>query len=146
MNAITIVCYTEPIPAEVTAEIVALAAECKIEEAYDAGCDLVYTWVENKKIVAVIAFKRVLFSDGRTIPRWEHVFYHKSVKTTKKALLFLLSVEQQVYEYGFKQVMAYVESTRKYMLDYALKFGFREYATSGNGSFLVKDLTNNKRT
>ena len=55
---------TNPIPKEILTEILDLAVECKLPEPFDTECDMIYTWVEAKRIVAVAAFKVVLFSDG----------------------------------------------------------------------------------
>jgi hypothetical protein len=128
-------------PGDVLLEIEALAKTCGINEEYDRACDLVYTWVIDEKIVAVIAFKKVLFTDGQTIPRLEHIFGLPEVQKTRRGVIFLLSVEQQIMEYGFKQMWAFIDRTRGYMYDYAVKFGFKEYAASKDGTYLIKNIT-----
>jgi len=140
-----IVCWKDAIPGKVLADILDLAQECQLPEQFDTTCDLIYTWMEEGKIVGVIAFKTVLFSDGQMIPRFEHIFGTEDVRKTVKGVKFLLSVEQQIFEYGFKQMWAYVTKERQAMYDYALKFGFREYANDSKGSFLVKNLDKKKR-
>jgi hypothetical protein len=139
------VCWSEGIPTEVMAEIEALAKTCDINEPFDKECDLIYTWVEDGKIVAVIAFKRVLFTNGQVIPRFEHIFGIEDVRKTIKGVKFLLRVEEDIFDFGFRQMWAYVTNERQKMYQYALKFGFKEYNTDKNGSYLVKNLDKKKR-
>jgi N-acetylglutamate synthase-like GNAT family acetyltransferase len=141
MTKLEIYCYDQNMPTSVLGAILDLAQECGIGEPFDNTCDLVYTWVLNKKIVAVIAFKKVLFSSGQVIPRLEHVFGHPDIQKTRRGVMFLLSVEQQIMDYGFQQMFSYIEKTRGYMYDYAIKFGFKEYAKDLKGAYLIKDLT-----
>lgn len=128
------------VPIDILTEITALSKECNINEYYDLACDLVYIWKVNEKIVAVIAFKRCKFQDGRIIPRFEHIFYSEEVRSTKKAYAFILSAMRDLKEKGHQQCWAYVKPNKKYMEDYALKFGFNVFNSDLEGKYLYKDL------
>ena len=134
-----------PMPAEVMKTILELAEECKINEPFDQECDLIFTWVEKKRLVAVAAFKVVLFSDGHVLPRFEHIFGIEDVRKTTKGVRFLLNVEKAIFDFGFQQMWAYITKERKEMYDYAIKFGFQEYAKDEEGKFLVKNLLSKKQ-
>jgi len=136
---------TNPMPKEVMKQILELAEECKLHEAFDQECDMIYTWVEDKKIVAVAAFKVVLFSDGTVLPRFEHIFGRADVRKTIKGVRFMLNVEKAIFDFGFQQMWAYITKERKEMYDYAVKFGFTEYAKDEEGKFLVKNLLTKKQ-
>ena len=136
-----IVCWNSMIPNEVLDKIVQFAKECNIPEEYDRACDLVYTMSEDGKIVAVIALKRVLFSDGRTIPRWEHIFVAPHIRRSKKGLYFLLTVEQRILEDGFNQIWAYVNKNMDSIYEHLTKFGFKEYDNDQSGNYLIKNIT-----
>jgi hypothetical protein len=130
------------ISSDLQAKIVAFAKSCEIGEDFDLACDLIYIWTVNSEIVAVIAFKRVLFSDGRMIPRIEHVIFdknHDSHRAVHDGYRFLLTAFQNVKEIGFSQVFAYITERPK-MRELAVKFGFRPYHSDSKGDYLVKDL------
>ena len=140
-------CWQRSIPGDVVAEIISLAHEMNIGEEYDRACDLVYTWSEDNKIVALIAFKQTLFSDGRIIPRIEHIIFDKNHHSDKKArtgFIFFLHVFKDLAS-KFDSVWAYIQPEKKYMEDYALRFGFSVYSYDGKGNYLVKHL-NKERT
>ena len=136
-----IICWNTKVPSDVLAYIKQFALQCEINEEFDPDCDLVYTMSEDSKIVAVIALKRVLFTDGRTIPRWEHIFVAPNIKRSKKGLFFLLHVEQRILEDGYQQIWAYINKNREEMYEHAVKFGFKEYAKDENGNYLIKNIT-----
>ena len=136
---------TNPIPNDVMKEILDLSVECKIPEAFDKDCDLIFGWVEKDKIVAIAAFKIVLFSDGTVLPRFEHIFGIEDVRKTTKGVRFLLNVEKAIFDFGFQQMWSYITKERKEMYDYAIKFGFTEYAKDDEGKFLVKNLLSKKQ-
>lgn len=140
-----IICFEGTLSEPILIDIVALAKECDIGEEYDKSCDLVYVWLEEGKMTGIIAFKKVLFSSGQTIPRLEHLFYRHSPTSDRKAIFVLLTVEQRIIDEGYKQMWAYIEKTRQYMYDYAMKYGFKEYARDEQGSFVSKNLTQKKR-
>lgn len=125
---------------ETLAKIDRFAKECEIGENYDQACDQVYILKEAGEIVGVIALKQTLFSDGRTIPVWEHIIFAPHIQRTKKALYFLLNVEQRIFEEGFKTVLAFVAKQRVQMIEYALKFGFKEYDANEIAVFLMKNI------
>lgn len=137
--------WSAPIPEIVEHRIIQFAEKNDIGEKYDTACDMVYTMQEAGEIVAVIAFKQVLFTDGRVIPRWEHIILSESVRRNKKGLFFLLTVEQQIRELGFSQLWAYINKVKQDMFDYAIKFGFKPYSKDNNGDYLSKDITKRKR-
>jgi N-acetylglutamate synthase-like GNAT family acetyltransferase len=136
---------TNPIPNEVLKEILDLSVECKLPEVFDQECDMIYTWVEDKEIVAVAAFKVVLFSDGTVLPRFEHIFGREDVRKSSKGVRFMLNVEKAIFEFGFSQLWAYITNERKQMYEYALRFGFSEYSKDDEGKFLVKNLVSGKK-
>ena len=132
--------YEGTIPGEVMAEIVALAKDCSIGERFDEGCDLIYCWLKEGKIVGVIAFKRVLFSNGSVLPRFEHVFGIEAVRKTSAGPRFLIEVQHRIAAKGYRQMWCYVSNDRGYMKDYAIKFNFVEYARDEQGTYLVKTI------
>lgn len=135
-----------PLAPSIMQSIIDLAEECGIDEEFDTECDLIFTWIEAREIIAVIAFKTVLFSNGMFLPRFEHVFGREDVRKTIKGVRFLINVEKAIFDFGYKQMWAYITNERQEMYDYAVKFGFREYAKDDNGNFLVKNLSpKNKR-
>ena len=128
--------YIGKLPIEVEQEIIELAVDCNIGEPYDTECDLVFTWVQDDEIVAVIAFYLQLFSNGKEIPRWEHIFYHPRVRTTKNAYHFIKDVVNTV-AMMYDQIWAFVKPEKDYMRKYALRFGFEEYSSDREGKYLV---------
>jgi hypothetical protein len=134
-----------PIPNDVLKEILDLSVECKIQEVFDKDCDLIFTWVENGKIVAVAAFKITLFSDGTVLPRFEHIFGVENVRKSTKGVRFMLNVEKAIFDYGFQQMWSYINKERQEMYAYALRFGFSEYARDDDGKYLVKHLIPKKQ-
>ena len=135
---------TNPIPNEVMKEILDLSVECKIQEVFDKDCDLIFTWVENGKIVAVAAFKITLFSDGTVLPRFEHIFGVENVRKSTKGVRFMLNVEKAIFDFGFQQLWSYITKEREERYKFALRFGFTEYAKDDEGKFLVKNLMSKK--
>lgn len=145
---VNILYWHDPIPPKVVEELVKMAKENNIGEPYDTNCDMVYTWVEEGKIVGAVAFQKVLFSDGQIIPRIEHIIFdkdHDSHKAARSSFVFLLKVEQLIMEYGFTQMWAYVDRTRHYMYELAIKFGFKEYNHDEQGNYMIKNLNLKKR-
>jgi hypothetical protein len=132
--------YEGIIPGEVMNEIVALAKTCNIGEQFDEGCDLIYCWLKDGKIVGCIAFKRVLFSNGSVLPRFEHIFGIEAVRKTSAGPRFLIEVQHRIAAKGFKQFWAYVSHERIEMLNYALKFNLVEYARDDKGVYLAKNI------
>ena len=137
--------YVGHLPEDVENQIIELAGDCKIGEPYDTNCDLVFTWVEDSEIVAVIAFYLQLFADGREIPRWEHIFYHPRVRTKKNAYVFIYHVVNAV-AMMYQQIWAFVTPEKEYMKKYALKFGFKEYKKCDEGTYLSLDLQKQPQT
>jgi hypothetical protein len=134
-----------PMPKAVMRQVVDLAKRCNLPEAFDEECDIIFTWVEGRAIVAVAAFKVILFSDGQVLPRFEHIFGVEDVRKTVKGVRFMLNVERAIFDFGFQQMWAYITKERKEMYDYAVKFGFKEYASDQEGKFLVKSLLTKKQ-
>ena len=132
--------YDGKLPVAVEAEIIALCEACKMGENYDTACDLVYIWIKDEKIVGVIAFKRTFFDKGLNGLRIEHIFGTEAVRKTIQGPQFLIKVFSMVAKKGFNQVWCYVTSAKKYMYNYAIKFGFTQYANDNNGVFLVKNI------
>ena len=132
--------YEGTIPSEVMAEIVALAKTCQIGEAFDEGCDLIYCWLKDGRIVGVIGFRKILFSNGSVLPRFEHIFGIEAVRKTSAGPRFLIEVQHRIAAKGFRQFWAYVSPAREDMYQYAIKFGMKQYAADEGGRYLVKTI------
>lgn len=147
-NKIEIKSYDGLLPDDVLIEVEALAEQYNIGEPYNRDADMTYTWVEGGKIVAVVAFQRVLFSDGRTIPRLGHVIFdkeHDSHAKAKASYAFMMMIEQQIIEYGYEQMWAYIYKTRKVMHNLAIRFGFQQYDEDTKGVFVIKNITKRRK-
>jgi hypothetical protein len=135
--------YEDSIDSVTLSEIVKFAADCEIGEDFDTGCDLVYTWTEFNKIVAVIAFKRYEFEPGRIVPRVEHIVFdknHNSHKQARSSYRFLLYAFSDIKKRGYAQVWAYILTGKEYMKKLAEKFGFKKYAEDKDGEYLAIQL------
>jgi hypothetical protein len=138
--------YDGKLPVEVEAEIIALCEACKMGENYDTACDLVYIWIKDEKIVGVIAFKLYKFTDGRELPRIQHVIFHPDYASKKKArssFLFLRKVFVMVGK-KYSQCWAYVVSSipiEQYMKQMAIKLGFKKYSEDKDGEYFALQLT-----
>lgn len=134
-----IIQYDANYPPGILDEILLLAKTCNIGEEYNSGCDIVYVWIRNDQIVAVIALTLTLFTDGQLLPRWEHVFYHPSVRRTRHAYSFILQVFQALTG-KHKRVFCLVGKEKDQMKQYAMKFGFYSYKETPEGTYLIKEL------
>lgn len=131
-------------PPEMIARIERFMKLCEAPDTYDRACDQVYVMVDADEITAVLALKRVLFSDGSVIPAFQHVILAPHIQRSKKALYFLMNAEQRLLEDGFKRMLAYILKQRGEIMTLALKFGFKEYAENDMGVFLQKNINNRR--
>ena len=132
-------------PKVVLDDIIALAKECQIGEEYDTSCDMVYCLIEDNKPAAVVAFKKVLFTDGNIYPRIEHSFGNKDVQMHIKGIRFLFKCFDDVQSKGYAQIWAYIKPDKDYMEKLALKCDFQKYAKDSEGNYLVKYLNQKRR-
>ena len=138
--------YDTVLPDDVLKKVLALCKKTGMVEKFDSECDLNYTWTEDNKVVAVVAFKRQTFDGGRIVPRIKQIIFHPDYASKKKArssFLFLLKAFHDVKKRGYKEVWAYVLRSvpvEQYMKKMAIKLGFTKYSADEEGEYYSLNL------
>ena len=137
--------YDTVLPDDVLKKVLALCKKTGMVEKFDSECDLNYTWTEDNKVVAVVAFKRQTFDGGRIVPRIKQIIFHPDYASKKKArssFVFLRRVFVMVKDKGYDSVWAYVQAVpvEEYMKKMAIKLGFTKYSADEEGEYYSLNL------
>lgn len=117
----------------------------------NSGLDEPFDWVNVKHIirgkyddelVGIVVYGEITLQ-GKLYPRFLHVIFSPKYKRSKKALDLLILSEQEIKKLGFNQIITFIhkELNNKSMKEkYALKFGYKHYADTGDGKLFYKNI------
>jgi len=127
----------------VTEEIKSLIANSSLDEPFDwMNCKHIISGHYNDELIGIVVYGEIK-TKKETLPRFLHAILSPKYKRTKKALYLMIHSEKEIKKLGYKQILVFLgkDLPNKEMKEkYALEFGYKHYADTGDGKFFYKNI------
>ena len=108
-------------------------------EEFHSECEFKFVGRIDDKLVGIIAY-RLGELQGIPCPQFCHVIVEAEFRGDEEVRILLKDSENLLKSMGYFKTYCYILSYKKYMHKSALRHGYEEFQSDGEGTFYIKNL------